>query len=113
MPANDGRLHKLEVPVMVELGRRRLTLGEVMNLLPGTIIDLDKNADDELELLVNNEVVATGTAVKVGENFGLRLTSVGSPAQRAAGAAAGPKVPEISENDADFLAEQMLAGQDF
>lgn len=113
MPSNADRLHKLEVPVIVELGRRRLKLGEVVNLLPGTIIDLEKDADSELELLVNNQVVATGSAVKVGENFGLRLSTVGSAKQRAASAAAQDSgAVSFEDSAADALAEQLLAGQD-
>ena len=112
MPSKDGRLHKLEGPVIVELGRRRLRLGEVMNLMPGTIIDLEKDAESELDLLVNNEVLATGRAVKVGENFGLRLSTVGSARQRAQIAADSEKVPSVADSAADALAEQLLAGQD-
>ena len=112
MPSNDGRLHKLEVPVIVELGRRWLRLGEVMNLMPGTIIDLEKDAESELDLLVNNEVLATGLAVKVGENFGLRLSTVGSAKQRAQIAADSEQTPSVGDSAADALAEQLLAGQD-
>lgn len=116
MPAKDGRLHNLEVPVIVELGRRRLKLGEVMNMLPGTIIDLEKDADHELELLVNNQVVATGTAVKVGENFGLRLVTVGSRQHRGNAASRGsgnaPAADSAVDNATNKDAEQILAGQD-
>lgn len=114
MASATDRLKSLEVPVIVELGRRRLRLSDVMNLLPGAIIDLEKNAESELDLLVNNQVVATGTAVKVGENFGLRLSTVGSQADRAAGIMKkGSAFAETSDDDADALAAQFLAGQDF
>jgi flagellar motor switch protein FliN/FliY len=62
-----------------------MRLREVMNLLPGAIVDLAKDAGSELDLLVNNEIVASGTAVKVGENFGIRVSSVGTTSQRAEG----------------------------
>lgn len=102
-------LRELEVPIIVELGRRTMTVREVTGLLPGSILELPKNADEPLELLVNNRTIALGTAVKVGENFGLRLTSVGSPGHRAAAATARPKAAD--EGDLDALAEMLLAGQ--
>jgi flagellar motor switch protein FliN/FliY len=74
---------KLEVPVIVRLGERSMTLREVMAMVPGSIIEIPKLADDELDLMINNERIGIGTAVKVGENFGLRLTAVG-PAERIA-----------------------------
>ena len=75
---------RLEVPVIVRLGERTLSLGEVMDLAPGAIIELPKNVDDELDLLVNNKQVGTGVAVKIGENFGLRITYLGDLRQRIA-----------------------------
>jgi flagellar motor switch protein FliN/FliY len=110
MPTKPEHLHRLEVPVIVELGHRTMRLSEVMSLLPGAIIDLYKDAEEELELLINNQVVATGTAVKVGENFGIRLTTVGSAAQRAESVSAAAAPPE--EADAAALAEAFLSGQD-
>lgn len=72
----------LEVPVIVRLGERQLSMREVLALVPGAIIELDKRADHELELLVNNRVIGSGTAVKVGENFGLRVSRVGLAMER-------------------------------
>lgn len=74
---------RLEVPVIVRLGERSMTLREVMALVPGAIIEIPKLADDELDLMINNERIGIGTAVKVGENFGLRITAVG-PSERIA-----------------------------
>ena len=79
MTAGLDAILNLEVPVIVRLGERTMTLREVMALVPGSIIEIPKLADDELDLLINNERVGVGTAVKVGENFGLRLTAVGPP----------------------------------
>lgn len=78
MSAELEAILKLEVPVIVRLGERMLTLREVLALVPGSIIEIPKLADDELDLLINNERVGVGTAVKVGENFGLRITAVGT-----------------------------------
>jgi flagellar motor switch protein FliN/FliY len=77
-PADDlKRILHLEVPVIVKLAQRRLTLSEVMRFGVGAIIEFSKSNDEPLELLINNKPIALGEAVKVGENFGLRLTQIG------------------------------------
>jgi flagellar motor switch protein FliN/FliY len=73
---------KLRVPVIVRLSHRRMGLGEVMGWGPGALIELPKQADEPLDLMVNNKFIGQGTAVKIGENFGLRVTSVRDPAAR-------------------------------
>ncbi|HUB25144.1 MAG TPA: FliM/FliN family flagellar motor C-terminal domain-containing protein [Tepidisphaeraceae bacterium] len=71
------RILHLSVPVIVKLAERKLNVNEVMRLGTGAIIEFSKSSDEPLELMVNNKVVGLGEAVKVGENFGLRLTHVG------------------------------------
>lgn len=73
------RILKLEVPVIVKLAERRLPVSEVLRLGIGSIIEFVKRSEEPLELLVNNKAVAVGEAVKVGENFGLRVKQVGDP----------------------------------
>jgi flagellar motor switch protein FliN/FliY len=75
------RILKLEVPLIVKLADRTLTLQEVMRLGPGAIIEFFKASDEPLELLVNNKTIAIGETVKVGENFGLKVTQVGDVKQ--------------------------------
>jgi flagellar motor switch protein FliN/FliY len=72
------RLLAIEVPVIVQLGMRRLTVNEVMRLAVGAIIEFGKSAEEELDLLVNNKAVGKGHAVKVGENFGIKITTMDS-----------------------------------
>jgi flagellar motor switch protein FliN len=52
-------------------------MNEVMRLGVGAIIEFFKASDEPLELLINNKVIGAGEAVKVGENFGLRITTIG------------------------------------
>jgi len=73
---------KLEVPVIVRLGEREMTVAEVMKLTPGSIIDLPKGSEEELDLLINNKHLGYGTAVKVGENFGIRISFIGDVRHR-------------------------------
>ena len=96
MASELDRILRLEVPIIVRLGEKTLPVRDVVSMMPGTIIELPKSADSELELLVNNKVVGTGAAVKVGENFGLRINFIGDVQARivALGLAA-----EIAEAD--------------
>jgi flagellar motor switch protein FliN/FliY len=68
----------IEVPVIVQLGMRRLSVGEVMRLAVGAIIEFGKSAEEDLDLLVNNKPIGKGYAVKVGENFGIKINRIGS-----------------------------------
>ena len=72
------RILKIRVPVIVRLAKRYLKLSEVLNLSAGSIVEFDKPFDAELDLMVNNEVIGSGHAVKTGEKFGLRIVSIGT-----------------------------------
>jgi flagellar motor switch protein FliN/FliY len=71
------RILRLQVPVIVKLAERKLSMSEVLRLGVGAIIEFSKASDEPLELLINNKAIGLGEAVKVGENFGLRITQVG------------------------------------
>jgi flagellar motor switch protein FliN/FliY len=75
------RILRLQVPVIVKLAERKLSLGEVMRLGQGAIIEFFKASDEPLELLINNKPIGVGEAVKVGENFGLKITQIGDVKQ--------------------------------
>lgn len=115
MSADLSTILKLEVPIIVQLAERRITLGEVMALVPGSILELPKTAEEELELLVNNRKIGTGVAVKIGENFGIELRNVGTPTQRIAALGPAPAAADTAsdseEVDFEALAAAMLEGQ--
>ena len=79
----------LTVPVIVQIGRKRAPLSEVLKLAPGAILELPKAADEDLELCINNKAVGTGAAVKVAENFGLRISDIRPVRERAAAVLGG------------------------
>jgi flagellar motor switch protein FliN/FliY len=79
---NLQRVLHLEVPVIVRLAERSMALSGILNLTSGAIIEFEKPADGELDLLINNKCIGHGLAVKVGENFGLRVTRIGSVQER-------------------------------
>ncbi len=70
------RILQIKVPLMVVLAQRKMSVREILNICIGSIIEFDKPSDEELELLVNNRSIAFGHAVKVGENFGLRVMRI-------------------------------------
>jgi len=82
MPTDVRTILSLSVPVIVEIGRREMSLEDVLSLGPGSIVELAKSSDDALTLLVNNIDVGEGHAVKVGENFGIRVGVIGTPEER-------------------------------
>lgn len=75
-PARLSAILRLRVPVIVRLAERQLPLRAVLNWTTGSIIEFDKPAEEDLDLLVNNVPIARGQAVKVGEKFGLRITRI-------------------------------------
>jgi len=79
--AELSRILRMEVPLIVKLAERKLPLSEVMRLGTGAIIEFFKRSDEPLELLVSNKTVAVGETVKIGENFGIRITQIGDVKQ--------------------------------
>lgn len=74
----------LDVPleVSVELGRASIPIRELMQLGPGSVIELDKLIGEPVDLLVNNNLIAKGEVVVFDENFGIRITSIVTPSER-------------------------------
>ena len=67
----------LEVPLIVQIAARSMPVKDVVALEPGAIIEFPRSADEDLEILINNKAVGQGVAVKVGENFGIRINTIG------------------------------------
>ena len=76
----------LDVPleVVVQLGRTRMTIQELLTLGPGSVIELDKVAGEPLDIIINDRLVARGEAVVVNDKFGVRITDVVSRSERIA-----------------------------
>ncbi len=76
----------LDVPlqVTVELGRTKKTIKEILDLATGSIVELDKLAGEPVEIQINGHYLAKGEVVVIDENFGVRITEIASPAERAA-----------------------------
>jgi flagellar motor switch protein FliN/FliY len=84
-----ARILRLHVPLIVKLAERKLPLSEVMRLGAGAIIEFSKSSEEPLELLVSNKTIGVGETVKVGENFGIRITQIGDVKQLIAALGSG------------------------
>jgi len=76
------RVLKLRVPVVVRLAQRPIRMVEILKLTPGNILEFERTVDSDLDLMVNNQAIGSGKAVKVNERFGLRIESIGDARQR-------------------------------
>ena len=76
IPPNIARLMDVNLSVTVELGRTKQTLEHVLNLGEQSLVELDKQVGDPIDILVNGKIFARGEVVTVSENFGVRITEL-------------------------------------
>jgi len=79
---NLDLLLDVEIPISVEVGRAQMSLEEVLKLVPGSVIALDKKAEEPVDLRVNGKLVARGEVVLVDDVYGLRVTQIVDAAGR-------------------------------
>ncbi|MDQ3809934.1 MAG: flagellar motor switch protein FliN [Chloroflexota bacterium] len=77
-------LMDVALEVSVELGRSHMSIGEILALRTGSVIELDKLAGEPVDVSVNGTLIARGEVVVVDEKFGVRITEVVSKARRIA-----------------------------
>jgi flagellar motor switch protein FliN len=77
------RLLDVPIEVTIELGQTELSIRRILEIGPGSIIELDRMAGEPVDLVVNDKVIARGEVVVIEENFGIRITSLVSPEERA------------------------------
>ncbi len=82
LPTFSRSILRIQVPVMVTLATKKQPVSKIVELLPGSIIQFNKSCEEMLELEVSGERVAYGECVKVGDKFGLRVTSMIMPGER-------------------------------
>lgn len=81
-PAGLDLLHDVEMDVTAELGRTRMSVKDLLSLLPGAVVELDRAAGAPTDLLVNGRLIARGEVVVLDENFGIRVTEIIAPNER-------------------------------
>ena len=72
----------VELEAALRFGCKELPLGEILDLGPGDVVQLDRNVADPVDLIVGDKIVARGEVVLVNGNFGLRITEVAAPRKR-------------------------------
>jgi len=81
--SNISMIMDVPLQVTVELGRTRKLIREILELAPGSVLELDKLAGEPVDILVNGKIVAKGEVVVIDENFGVRITGIVSLQERA------------------------------
>ncbi len=82
MHSNMDMIMDVPLQVTVELGRTRMLIKEILDLGPGSIVELDKLAGEPVDILVNNKLIAKGEVVVIDESFGVRITDIISKMER-------------------------------
>jgi flagellar motor switch protein FliN/FliY len=72
-------LMELRLPLAVILAERTILLRNIFEWTNGTIVEFGKNHEDPLDIYVSDRAIASGEAVKFGENFGVRVRKIGTP----------------------------------
>lgn len=75
-------LKDVELDISVELGRKEVPLGEILHMVRGSVIELDKLAGEPVEIYANGHRIAEGEVVVIDENFGVRVTNLVSTKER-------------------------------
>ena len=82
--ANIGLILDVPLQVTVELGRTKKSIKDILELSNGSIVELDKLAGESVDIHVNGKLLAKGEGGVIDENFGVRITDIVSPEERAA-----------------------------
>ena len=82
LPSYSRSLLSIRVPVIVNLATTKMKVDDILHLGTGSIIHFDKSCEDSLDLEAGDHKLAEGEAVKVGDKFGLRITSIRLPGER-------------------------------
>lgn len=71
-----GMIKDIPVKVSVELGRKKLLIKDLMNLQLGSVIEFSENINDDLNIYVNDVLIAHGEFVLAQEKLAVRITEI-------------------------------------
>jgi flagellar motor switch protein FliN len=69
-------INDIKVSLSVEIGRTKMNIKEILDLGEGSIVELNKYVDEPVDVLVNDMIIAKGIIVTIGDNFGVKITSI-------------------------------------
>lgn len=79
---NIALIMDVKLPVKVRIGKKKMLLKDVLNMDIGSVIELNQLANDPLDILVDDHVIAEGEVVIVDGNFGVQITTIGTKRER-------------------------------
>ena len=79
---NLDLLRDVKIDISVELGRKELPLGDILHMVRGSVIELEKLAGEPVDVYANGRLIATGEVVVIDEHFGVRVTQLVSAKER-------------------------------
>jgi flagellar motor switch protein FliN/FliY len=74
--SNFGLIQDVPLEISIEVGRTKKVIKEIIDLSTGSIIELDKQAGDPVDVIVNGQLIAHGEVVVIDESFGVRITEI-------------------------------------
>lgn len=79
---NIDSLLDVSVEITVEIGRTKLTIGDLLSLSKGSIVELNRLAGESVDILVNEKLLGRGEIVLVNERLGVRVIEIITPKER-------------------------------
>ena len=79
---NISLIMDVELPVRVRIGTKTVLLKDVLNMDIGSVVELDQLANEPLDVLIGDKIIARGEVVIVDGNFGIQITEIGTPKER-------------------------------
>jgi flagellar motor switch protein FliN len=76
IPSSIDLLRDVPLTVHAELGRTKMVVKDILRLGVGSVIELEKETGEPLDILVNNKLIARGEVVEIEGNFGIRITEI-------------------------------------
>jgi len=81
-PDNLNLILDVPLQISVELGRAKKTIKEILEMGPGSVIELDRLAGESVDMIVNGKLIAKCEVVVINETFGIRITDIVHPLER-------------------------------
>ncbi len=81
-PDNLDIILDVDLDVKIRIGEKHILIKDLLDLREGSIIELEKNIDEPMDILINNKVVARGVVVVVGGRFGVKITNIDTKEER-------------------------------
>ena len=81
-PDNLSLILDVPLQISVELGRAKKTIKEILEMGPGSVIELDRLAGESVDMIVNGKLIAKCEVVVINETFGIRITDIVHPMER-------------------------------